>query len=318
MGGIECMTSMTWKESLLKNKDICNQLVLSEKRSNPKFSSDDVSTHIIPFFDSITNKGQILLEEGTILTLYETFVTLLSKEFLQQLQDNTSHYYQILLDAPSHLKQNPVLFLTYLTNAISKLENEKKKLFLKRLESIIGSLQSIEELTIMIGLFYWASGKPEYRESLYTQFLILRAELKTELKKILGLNETSLQSPFAKSTPNHSEGTSIHFRIIPGSPLFGGSFLYKPVLYKNLDSILVCSGEKWFQLFIDEFGTSLYPTEFSKEVVPSATLQTYFWKEMIQKKFELNSIVSAIENDSYVILSLNHSYQLYLFYIGRS
>ncbi|MCG6149869.1 hypothetical protein LFX15_16335 [Leptospira levettii] len=312
------MSPTSWKDILIKEKEVCNQIIFTARKLNPQFTEDDVSHHLVLFFDSLYTNLTWQWEEGEVVSLFETFVRLLSKQFLQRLGNFVPLYYQIIKECHPNLKQSPNRFIPYLSNAISKVEDGKKELYLKRCLSLLPKIQTLEEFKIVLGVLYWASGKPEYREVVKSLFPLLGDDLKTECKKILGIDETSIQSPFVPTTQNQTPKGSFHFRSIPGYTLFGGTFTTVPKLYGNLGNVLVSSGESWYQLFVDEFGTSLYSIEPPMSPTITSSPTSNIWKQILTQKLDPNSISSSIEKESYALYTLKHSYQLYLFYMGRT
>ncbi|TGK52670.1 hypothetical protein [Leptospira bouyouniensis] len=313
------MNSSPWKEILLKEKEYCNQLVLTVKRTNSKFSEEELANHMEPFFNAVTSNHSILFEEKTVLSLFETFVILISKQFFQRIEALDSLFFQIILEIHPDLKKDPNLLITYIVNVISKLEDGKKEIFLKRLQSVLLWIQTISEFKLVISLLFWASGKPEYRESLQLEFHTLNEGLKKEIKRLFGIDENSIRTAFITFDPNQKSKASFHFRFIPGYTLFGGSFSHLPILYQNGGSIAIQSGKSWYELFIDEFGTSLHTMEPIKSPVKiNNSIKSSIWKQIVSQKLETNSISSSIETDSFVVLTLKNSYQLYLFYTGRT
>ncbi|XDD45762.1 hypothetical protein AB3N60_13735 [Leptospira sp. WS39.C2] len=312
------MSFVSWKPTILKQKEICNQIVQTVKRTNPQFSEEELSLHIVPFFDSITGKEIHSLEDEKVVLLFETLVALISKHILKQLGNSTSLFYQILADSNSEIKKDPILFISYLTNAITKLGTEKKEMFLTRFHSLLPKIQTMDETKFVLGLLYWASGNPEYREGLYPQIQTLRVELKTEIKNLFRIDASSLQFPFAPRTKKESSKMNFHFRSIPGYTLFGGYFHEIPVLYIDSEKLLVRSGENWFQLFVDEFGTSFYPIEKPLSPTLASVSPSAFWKPILEQKLDAKQVHSSFEKDSFVLFTLKQSYQVYLFYLGRT
>ncbi|TGL20005.1 hypothetical protein EHQ46_11475 [Leptospira yanagawae] len=312
------MSSIYWKSILLKHKDVCNQIVRSVKRTNVQFPEEDLAHHLKLFFGSILKNLENEMDDETIVTLFETLVTLISKHVLPIQNQSALEFYQIISEIHPDVKKDPVLFFSYFANVFSKLETDKKDLFLKRFHSVLPKIQTMEEVKLVLGLLFWASGKPEYRESLLSLFQNLNQTLKTEIKNLFGIDETSIQSPFLVPKENQSEKPNFHFRSIPGYTMFGGNFQKIPILYFDSERLLVSSGETWFQLFVDEFGTSLYSIEKPMSVTKVSDKPSNFWKQMIQQKLDPNFVTSSIEKDSYAIITLSNSYQLYLFYKGRT
>ncbi|MCW7503091.1 hypothetical protein [Leptospira paudalimensis] len=312
------MNSTSWKDTLKKEKEVCNQIIFAARKLNPQITEEDVSHHLVLFFDSLFFNFVWQWEEGVILSLFETFVRLLSKQFLQRLGNFEPFFYQVIKECHPNLKKSPNLFIPYFSNAISKVEDGKKELYLKRLLSLLPKVQTMEELKIVLAVLYWASGKPEYREVIQSLFPLLGDDLKTECKKILGIDETSIQSPFVPSTQNQTPKGNFHFRSIPGYTLLGGNFTNLPKLYANLGNVLVSSGESWYQLFVDEFGTSLYSIEPPMSPTITSSPVSNVWKQILAQKLDPNSITSTFETETYALYTLKHSYQLYLFYLGRT
>lgn len=312
------MSFVSWKSRILKQKELCNQIVQTMKRTNPQFSEEELSLHLVPFFDSITGNNSDPLEEETVVSLFTLLVTLISKHIFQQLESSTSLFFQILSDTNPEVKKDPVLFLSYLTNVIAKLENQKKEVFLKRFHSLLSKIQTIEETKLVLGLLFWASGKPEYREELFLPFQSLRPDLLTAIKDKFGIDLSSLQFPFATRTEKESSKMNFHFRSIPGYTLFGGNFKEIPVLYLDSEKVLLRSGETWFQLFVDEFGTSFHPIEKPLSPTKASVSPSAFWKPILEQKLDAKQVHSSFEKESYVIVTLKQSYQVYLFYLGRT
>lgn len=312
------MNSTSWKDILIREKEVCNQIIFATRKLNPQITEEDLSHHLVLFFDSLYSNLVWQWEEGVILSLFETFVRLLSKQFLQRLGNSEPLYYQVIKDCHPNLKQIPNLFIPYLSNAISKLEDGKKEIYLKRCLSLLPNVQTMEELKIVLAVLYWASGKPEYREVIESCFPLLGEDIKTNCKQILGIDLTSIQSPFVPSIANQTPKGNFHFRSIPGYTLFGGTFTTVPKLYVNLGKVLVSSGESWYQLFVDEFGTSLYSIEPPMSPTITSSPTSNLWKQILAQKLDINSITSSIEKESYALYTLKHSYQLYLFYLGRT
>lgn len=318
MGGIKCMSSILWKSILLKHKEVCNHFVHSIKRTNPQFPEEDLNHQLAPFFDSILTKQKVSFDEETIVSLFETLVILISKHVILPLDQSTSKFFQIVSEIQPEAKKDPILFLSLFTNVFSKVETNQKQVFLNRLHSVVPKIQTIEEVKLVLGLLYWASGKPEYRQSLKTNFHHLNQSLKSEIQNLFGIDESSMDFPFLPLNRNQISKPNFHFRTIPGYTLFGGNFLGIPVLYLDFENILVLSGESWFQIFVDEYGTSLYPIEKPQSPTKVSSKPSTFWKQILEQKIDTSHVVSTFEMDSYTIVTLKNSYQLYLFYVGRT
>ncbi|TGM05272.1 hypothetical protein [Leptospira jelokensis] len=312
------MSSIPWKSILLKHKEVCNHFVHSIKRVNPQFPEEELADHLELFMDSLLTNLKNEMDDVTIVSLFETLVILISKHVLSIKDQTKKLFYQILSEIHPDVKRDPKLFFSYFANVFSKLEPDKKDVFLKRFHSVLPKIQTIAESNFVLGLLYWASGKPEYRESLQSPFLNLNPSLKSEIKQLFGIDESSIQSPFFANVGSQSEKPNFHFRFISGYTLFGGSFQQLPILYLDLEKFLVSSGETWFQLFVDEFGTSLYPIEKTQSAVKMSDKPSNLWKPMIQQKLDPSFVTSSIEKDSFLIITLRNSYQLYLFYKGRT
>ncbi|TGL88706.1 hypothetical protein EHQ68_08685 [Leptospira congkakensis] len=318
------MKPSVWKNVLLKNREVCNQLVLTEEKTNPNFSEDLLSENLVPFFETLSLSKEKEIAEETLLSLFQTLVTLVSKNFFKQNPEITNLFLETLHLFDFVSEENLTECISYLANVLVKVEEPKKELFLKRIQSFSKSTSTVEEWKILLTIFAWASGKPEYREEAKTKFEILPLPLKEKIQSIVGIGEETLSYPFPKRKGPPKETDPIHFRVIPGYTLFGGQFREIPLFGSQQkgesDPWVVTSGLSQFSLYLDQFGTNLISKE--KISVPekqtTAAIQSSFWKLIVGKKLDLKQIATVIESEAFVLCTLQNSYNLYLFYLGST
>ncbi|TGK79079.1 hypothetical protein EHQ24_16155 [Leptospira noumeaensis] len=313
-----------WKEVLLQNREVCNHLVLKEKKTNPSFSDDILSENLVPFFETISLSKEKEITEETSLSLFQILVTLVSKNFFKQNPQVTDLFLETFTLYDFIKNENLTECISYLANVLVKVEESKKEIFLKRIQSFSKFTSAVEEWKILLIIFAWASGKPEYREEAKTKFKILPLTLKEQIQSIVGIDEETLSYPFPKRKSPPKETDPIHFRVIPGYSLFGGPFQEIPVLSSELrtgsDPFVVTSGLNQFTLYLDQFGTNIISKEkiANPEKVNTSTIQSSFWKLIVSKKLDLKQLGTVIESDAFILCTLQNSYNLYLFYLGTT
>ncbi|MCW7482757.1 hypothetical protein [Leptospira kanakyensis] len=316
------MNPLFWKEILLKNRDHCNHLVLTEKKTNPNFSEDVLSENLVPFFTTFSPAKKEEINEETVLSLFQILVTLVSKNFFKQNPQLTHLFLETLSSYDFVKNENLTECISYLVNTLVKVEGSKKEIFLKRIQSFSKFTSTVEEWKILLTVFAWASGKPEYREEAKTKFKILPLTLKEQIQSIVGIDEETLSYPFPKKKGPPKETDPILFRVIPGYTLFGGQFQEVPKLNSNLqtesDPFVVTSGLNQFTLYLDQFGTNIISKEkvLVSEKQKIVTIQSSFWKLIVSKKLDLKQIASVVESEEFILCTLQNSYNLYLFYLG--
>lgn len=319
------MNQKTWKEILLKNRDVCNNLVFSEKKTNSHFSEETLAETLGPFYDSLPDGIDKTESEVIVLSQFQTLLTLISKNFFKQNPPIPSLFFDTLLLFGPLFREKLPESISYLANVLVKVEETKKELFLKRIHSLAPSTTTFEEWKILLAIFAWASGKPEYRLEAKTQFNSLSLALKKEIQILAGITEELLSHPFPRRKNSPNETDPIHFRVIPGYTLFGGLFQSIPYLdsesNSGSDPVAVISGTHLFSLYLDQFGTNLIsdgqiPTARDFPINPS--IRSSFWKLVVGKKIDLKQIVSILESEESILLTLENSYNIYLFYLGTT
>ncbi|PJZ44490.1 hypothetical protein [Leptospira brenneri] len=315
------MSQNTWKDILLKNRDLCNHLVLTEKKTNSNFSEESLSENLVPFFNALLSQKEGVSPEEQILSLFQILLTLISKNFFKQ----SPPVPQLFLETISGLSiitgENLNENLSYLSNVLVKIEETKKELFIKRIQSLSKSISSTEEWKALLTIFFWASGKPEYRIEAEKQFRSLPQKVKNEIQTLIGITEDTLAYAFPKRINPPKETDPVHFRVIPGYTLFGGLFQNLPILHlgkeTNFNSVIVSSGLSTFSLYLDQFGTNLISRrESTLSEKPNTSIHSSFWKLIVSKKLELKGILSVVESETFILLTLQNSYHIYLFYLG--
>ncbi|TGL39879.1 hypothetical protein [Leptospira perdikensis] len=313
------MNQKIWKEVLLKNRDVCNNLVFGEKKTNSHFAEEILAETLAPFFDSLPETNDKPGSEVIVLSHFQTLLTLISKNFFKQNHPIPSLFFETIQLFGPLFKENLTEPISYLANVLVKIEDPKKELFLKRIHSFAPFTSSVGEWKTLLTVFAWASGKPEYRLEAKTQFDSLSLTLKKEISRLVGITEETLSHPFPKRNNPPKETDPVHFRVVPGYTLFGGSFQEIPSLYSESDSVVVVSGPNCFSLYLDQFGTNVIPKEIIQTPQkPNGTIRSPFWKLIVSKKLDLKEILSAVESEESILLTIPHSYNIYLFYLGST
>lgn len=313
------MNQKSWKEILFKNREVCNNLVFGEKKTNSHFSEETLAETLAPFYNALPDGIDKTVSEELVLSQFQTLVTLVSKNFFKQNPPIPSLFFETIQLFGPIIQENLTESISYLANVLVKIEESKKGVFLKRIQSLAASTTSLAEWKILLVVFAWASGKPEYRLEAKTQFNSLSATLKKEIQTLVGITEESLSHPFPKRNHPPKETDPIHFRVIPGYTLFGGRFQEIPSVHAESDSVIVASGTDCFSLYLDQFGTNVIPKEkILTPPKPNGTIQSPFWKLIVSKKLDPKEISSAVESEESILITVSHSYNLYLFYLGSA
>ncbi|TGN20994.1 hypothetical protein [Leptospira idonii] len=306
-----------WKTSLLKERDNCNQMVQLAKQSSVNFKEDLVSSFLLDYISSLARSLGENPKEDTVLSCFRILLQLITKGILKDPKgEREKQILSLFSSLKFPLQEDFVSSVSFTVNAMTKLSPSQEIAFLKRLTLMSSDIRSLEDLKKLIGFFIWVGGKPEYKTVGLDSALHLGEELKQKLGSDLGKSFADFHSGFSHSpfgVLNPQNTSPIKYKLISGYPLLGGHFHSPPLIEKEEEGFLIHSGDDCFQFFFDLFGESLYPTERKRAPLISKTVPP-FWKIILEKNFKENEITSVAAEDGFAIVTVNFSYQIFLFY----
>lgn len=303
------MSLINWKEVLLKERTLCNQKVLLVKKESESFSIDEFQKNLPLFFEKTNFKNESEVIEG-----FELLIELVKKNYLKQLQGTENLFFDCSNKIRSLFPDSQNNSFFNFANVLHKISLSSKEFFLNRLLLLLETVTSEEEFKSVLIILYWASGKPESRESAYSLFVTLSNETKAAFKTKLNISEDFLSAPFPVG--QSIKDSIIHFRLVPGYTLFGGQFFTLPILLGNPKEIYIKDENQTYSIVSDRLGTSILSSEIDKNFEVNKNLSPV-WATILEKRINLEEITSTIYDESFVFVTMKNSYNLYLFYLGN-
>jgi hypothetical protein len=312
------MISADWKNALKKEKALLNQLVFLQKQGFSAFREDSVALFFKPYYGALSRSVPNPKSSELVLKSFEVLLLLLQKGILRDpTLDRETILLKLLGTVLGPLNENFELTVSYLFNALSKLKQGSVLLFLKRLDLVSKELKTLEDFKLTLLVLAWLCGHPEYRKEALSFFEKLPATIQTQIASELALSPKEFVNHFQKtpfgSLPEKTEPT-VKYKIISGHPLLGGNFPFTPTISKEGDYYFASSGEDCFSIYFDLFGENVFSSE-KKSLTQVKAFKSTFWKTVATKIFEEKSITSLLESESYMLLTVNFSYNVYLFYL---
>lgn len=303
------MNPLDWKTVLQKEREKCNQKVYQYQKEFRSFRHEDVEVYLVPFFQGIQFKN-----EEDVIRYFDIFLEAIRKHFFRQLNTTGPKYFSLLQKLQNKLPDFKIENFTKLSNVISKIDLKNREQFLDRLTSLLDSMLNQTELDSILMVLYWASGKPEVRESVYENWETLNANLIQKLSNELQIRREILESAFY--IPENYKQVRVQFRTIPGYLLFGGNFTSQPKLIEQSQQIFVQGKNFQFELILDRMGSSLIPFDGEIPFVTGSQIPK-LWETILEKKIQVKEVTSFVSRENFLIVTIRSSYNLYLFYFGE-
>ncbi|GBF50807.1 hypothetical protein LPTSP4_23340 [Leptospira ryugenii] len=305
-----------WKTALQKEKDQINYLVYEFKKSSPNLEIG-IQNFFLSYYKSISMAMPEPKSDEDIVSSFHILVSLVQKGVLKESGGAIeSLFFNILSKMNLIVNDGLSKPISYLINAASKLETSKQIKFFQQIDRLITIVSDLKEFSNTLVCFVWLNGRPEYRKEAIESFANLSLQVQEKIRIETKLQQHNFPSPYLDSffgpfLPNLP--SEFRYKLISGHPLLGGEMKQLPEVLSHNGRFFILSGNQSYELFFDSFGSSLFPTSEWKGT-NQKSIQSKIWKVIQEKFFPEQEILSVIENEQFLLLTIQYSYQIYLFY----